>query len=145
MARFTRISNSERGDVSEPVMNLTSLIDVVFVVLIMFIVIAPFLDIDRISLAESPSQRTGHVSTSVQEGSLVAIAVNGGNELSFNKRKVSLSQLKMLLKHAYGKHPNIRPQVFHDKNAPFGTYQSIKNAVEEAGFKELDVVLMPGE
>lgn len=145
MARFSRISNSNRVDVSEPPMNLTSLIDVVFVVLIMFIVIAPLLEIDRISLAEASAQRSGHVSSSVQESSLIAIAVDGGNDLSFNKRKVSLPQLKMLLKHAHGKHPSIRPQLFHDKNAPFGTYQSIKNAVEEAGFKELDVVLMPGE
>jgi biopolymer transport protein ExbD len=43
-------SNAESD---EPLINLTPLIDVVFVVLIIFILIAPMLEIDRVKLATS--------------------------------------------------------------------------------------------
>ncbi len=39
--------------------------------------------------------------------------------------------------------PESRPQIFHDKNAKFGTYQTVKNALEAAGFSEMDLILKP--
>ena len=41
------------SDDEEPLINLTPLIDVVFVVLIMFIVIAPMLEVERVELASA--------------------------------------------------------------------------------------------
>lgn len=49
----SRISFSRQPTFEEPTVNLTPLIDVVFVILIMFIVIAPLLDLDRIELAQA--------------------------------------------------------------------------------------------
>ena len=40
-------------------------------------------------------------------------------------------------------HPREIPRVFQDKNATFGTYQTVKNAVEAAGFEEMDIILKP--
>jgi succinate dehydrogenase / fumarate reductase flavoprotein subunit len=42
------------------------------------------------------------------------------------------------------KHPGKNPQVIHDKNASFGTYQSIKNTLEKCGFEQMDLILKPG-
>ena len=47
-----RKSFQDHAAVEEPTINLTPLIDVVFVVLVMFIIIAPMVNIDRIELAE---------------------------------------------------------------------------------------------
>jgi len=33
--------------------------------------------------------------------------------------------------------------LIHDKQAYFGTYQEIKNAVEDAGFEGMDLLLSP--
>jgi len=49
-----------------------------------------------------------------------------------------------MLKKAKREMPTQIPQVFHDKNAHFGTYQMVKNAVEEAGFEQMDIILKPG-
>jgi hypothetical protein len=57
---------------------------------------------------------------------------------------VSGSQLLELLKEAYLHAPHKAPQLFNDKKAFFETYQTVKNAVELAGFEELDVILQPG-
>ncbi|AXH78540.1 MAG: biopolymer transport protein [Circular genetic element sp.] len=126
----------------EPTVNLTPLIDVVFVILIMFIVIAPLLELDRIQLADSKGQHSGD-SISVQESSPIAIHVRQDNSIWFSGNVVAITDLPDLLKLAKVNFPGIRPQLFHDRKAHFGTYQSVKNAAEEAGFDQLDIVLKP--
>lgn len=132
----------KRETIEEPTVNLTPLIDVVFVILIMFILVAPLLELDRLELANSASILKENKG-SVQERSPIAIHVNRNNSIVINQQATSLEQLPKVLKQLYKKYPKTRPQVFHDKRASFGTYQSVKNAVEEAGFAELDIILKP--
>lgn len=142
--RKTRFS-SLRGDSSseETHINLTPLIDVVFVVLIMFIIIAPMLELDRIELA-CAAQKENKQPAVVQENSPVAIHVQENNAILMHNRIVSEKELIQLLRDAKRAHPNKIPQLFHDKKAHFGTYQTVKNAVEIAGFEQLDIILQPG-
>lgn len=126
----------------EPVVNLTPLIDVVFVILIMFIVIAPLLESDHIELADASSaQLNGNVS--VQESSPIQIYVRKDNTVWFNQRQMRENELLAALKEAKIRYPNAKPQLFHDKGALFGTYQWVKNAAEGAGFQQMDVILKP--
>lgn len=136
-----RRKNSGHSE-EEASINLTPLIDVVFVVLIMFIIIAPMLELDRIQLA-SAGQKEDKEMAVVQETSPIAIRVREDNSIWFNAKLVSKEQLFLLLKQAKKNYPHKTPQLFHDKKAQFGTYQSVKNAVESAGFEELDIILQP--
>lgn len=140
MARRTFRRRSET--IEEPTVNLTPLIDVVFVILIMFIVIAPLLELDRVELAESGGDPMDS-SVAVQETSPISIHVRGDNTILFNNKTVTLNQLGAQLKQAKSRYPGARPQLFHDRKAHFGTYQSIKNVTEEAGFKQIDIILKP--
>ena len=126
--------------IEEPTVNLTPLIDVVFVILIMFILIAPLLELDKVELAGAGLINSG---TSVQETSPIAIHVRKDNTIWYNKQMVNINQLRELLTEAKQKHPKAKPQLFQDKSAQFGIYQSVKNAAESAGFNELDIVLKP--
>ncbi len=135
-----RIVRRITGSEEEPTVNLTPLIDVVFVMLIIFIVIAPLLDVDQVELA------LGKVSSNqtVSETSPIAIYVKGDNSVWLNRQRIAISDLKdkaALLRQA---HPGVRPQLFHDKKAYFGTYQQVKNGMEEAGFDQMDIILNPG-
>lgn len=138
----SRISFSPQQVFEEPTVNLTPLIDVVFVILIMFIVIAPLLELDRVELADGPHVNLSTAS-SVHESSPITIHVHPDNTIWFNNQTVSQEQLVGLLRDAKGKYPQVRPQVFHDKKAHFGTYQGVKNAAEEAGFSHIDIILKP--
>lgn len=131
------------GSVDEPQINLTPLIDVVFVALIMFIIIAPLLELDRIQLASS-AQKDSKEMAVVQENSPVSIRVHADNTIWLNGKMVTSDQLLNLLKLAKKSYPNKTPQLFHDKKATFGTYQTVKNAIELAGFEQLDIILQPG-
>jgi biopolymer transport protein ExbD len=141
MSRRTfRWSNTQA--IEEPAVNLTPLIDVVFVILITFIVVAPLLELDRVELADAgffPQDK----SISVQETSPIAIYVREDNTIVVNGQSISLVQLVSYLKQAKKRYPSARPQLFHDKKAHFGTYQAIKNAAESAGFQQMDIILKP--
>lgn len=128
--------------IEEPAVNLTPLIDVVFVILITFIVVAPLLELDRVELADTafaPDDK----SISVQETSPIAIYVRQDNTIVVEGHPISLPQLADYLKQAKQRYPVAKPQLFHDKRAHFGVYQGIKNAAEAAGFQQLDIILQP--
>jgi biopolymer transport protein ExbD len=141
--RKMRLSSLKDNSSEENHLNLTPLIDVVFVVLIMFIIIAPMLELDRVQLASAAHRDTKEMAI-VQENSPVAIHVHEDNMIWFQNKIVSEKELIQLLKEAKRTYPQKTPQLFHDKKAHFGTYQTVKNAVEIAGFEQLDVILQPG-
>ena len=120
--------------------NLTPLIDVVFVVLIMFIIIAPMLELDRIELAGKEKKDN---SQSFDQQHFIRIYVHADNTIWVNQKLVSIEELRKYVQKAKLQKPDQIPQIFHDKKAEFGTYQSIKNALEGAGFEQMDIILQP--
>lgn len=139
---MSRRSFRYSATIEEPVVNLTPLIDVVFVILIAFIVLAPLLELDRIELADA-SAAPQDKSITVQEASPIAIHVRQDNVIVVNGNPVTLVQLTEYLKQAKKRYPQAKPQLFHDRKAHFGTYQAVKNAAEAAGFQQMDVILKP--
>lgn len=131
-----------KGAIEEPTVNLTPLIDVVFVILIAFIVLAPLLELDRVELADASGAPQDNT-LSVQEASPIAIYVRQDNAIIVNGQPVTLAQLTDHLRGLKKRYPTAKPQVFHDKKAHFGTYQSVKNAAEAAGFQQMDIILKP--
>lgn len=122
--------------------NLTPLIDVVFILLITFILVAPLFEIDKIELAQGSAKVQREAA---KESRSLMIEVKSDDTVLFNKKPVSIETLSMRLIEEKKRTPGAIPQLFQDKKAHFGTYQQVKNAVEGAGFTELDVLLQPGE
>ncbi|OGN65313.1 MAG: hypothetical protein A3E80_03835 [Chlamydiae bacterium RIFCSPHIGHO2_12_FULL_49_9] len=129
----------ESDSSEETLINLTPLIDVVFVVLITFMLIAPILEIDSVDLA------SGSASTKKEtpETSQITISVHADNSIWHRGQKVTVVQLEAQLREEKKRHPRAIPQLIHDKKAQFGTYQTVKNALENAGFDHMDVILKP--
>lgn len=122
--------------IEEPLVNLTPLIDVVFVVLISFMIIAPMLETDTVDLATGGKKSA--------ESSPVAVVVRADNTIWMGGQKLTLGELEKRLLAQKKLYPHKIPQVIHDKNASFGTYQSVKNVMEQCGFDQMDVILKPG-
>lgn len=124
-------------------MNLTPLIDVVFVVLIVFILLAPLaapLQIEQIDLAQGNQKLPPLLENNHQA---ITIYVYADNSIRVNGAIVQLSSLSSYLRKIKTTHQE-NPQricLFHDEKAHFGTYQQVKNGVEKAGFTVMDVVL----
>jgi biopolymer transport protein ExbD len=124
----------------ENLINLTPLIDVVFVVLIMFILIAPMLNLDHVELAQSKKNSN---SVSNNSSKSITIHVKEDDTLWVNARQVHLNDLPLYLSQIKSKQNFEAIQLFQDNRSSFGTYQTIKNAAEIAGFDYLDVILKP--
>jgi len=125
-------------DFDDNLINLTPLIDVVFVVLVSFILIAPLLEADHINLASSSMTSDKNI-----QPSSVVIKVRQDNTIYFNNKICSIDDLKKSLKEKKSQNPKCSLQLYHDKKAEFGTYQAIKNVAESSGFEEMDVILNP--
>lgn len=125
----------------EPTVNLTPLIDVVFVVLIMFMVIAPLLGVDQIALA--PGSSTHESLSTVSQSSLLSIRVKQDNTVWVGDNQIDPAHLEAWLRNRHAQHPQAIPQLFHDRRAQFGTYQIVKNAIEQAGYSHMEVILQP--
>lgn len=126
----------------EASVNLTPLIDVVFVVLIIFIIIAPMLEVDKVELASGVE--SSHKQAATSDHHPLTIHVHQDNTIWFEGKCVTAEQLGQLLRKAFRSGSFRSPQLFQDKRAAFGTYQQVKNAAEMAGFSELEVILKPG-
>lgn len=129
---------------SEPTINLTPLIDVVFVILIVFLVAAPLLELEQINIAHA-APHSGAAIRSVQSMSPVTVYVRQDDTIWFEDRRRDLADLGPALREARQLHPDKMPQLIQDQQSHFGTYQAVKNAFELAGFEELELILRPGE
>lgn len=124
----------------EPVINITPLIDVVFVILIAFIIIAPLLQKEDVELAKA-----GHAATQIVAAAPTDLQIRvGRNDAIFIQGKeVQKEEVTPLLQSLKTRFPNKAPQVFFDKKSSFGTYHFLKDALEMSGFQEMEVVLAP--
>jgi biopolymer transport protein ExbD len=126
----------EEEPYEEPHINLTPLIDVVFVVLITFMVIAPLLDADKVQLAAGSEQ-----AKRVESSGSISVTVKQDNTIWVDGRNIALSELRGWLTQARVRNPKAVPKLIHDKRAQFGTYQEIKNILETCGFEEMDLLV----
>ncbi|HSX12837.1 MAG TPA: biopolymer transporter ExbD [Chlamydiales bacterium] len=125
----------EEGD-DETHVQLTPLLDVVFVLLITFMVLAPMLNVDHVELA------TAGISNKNQPAqSVMSVTLRADNSIWFRGKQVGLQQLESILRAEHQRFPDQSPQLMADKNCHFGAYQDIKNMLEECGFQQLDVIL----
>ena len=125
----------EEDPADKELINLTPLIDVIFIVLISFILIAPLLETDSINLAKSTLQTTQKMTT---EPSSLKIEVREDNSIWIGNQKQSFATLQTFLSKQKNKD---ELYVYHDRKAYFATYQEIKNLAEKTGFTTLKVVL----
>jgi biopolymer transport protein ExbD len=126
----------------EPLVNLTPLIDVVFVVLISFMLISPILEIESVDLATGGKEKKRDAMA--PESSPLTVVVQKDNSLWMQGQPISIEQLEKTLLEQKRLFPGKIPQVIHDKAASFGTYQLVKNVFEKCGFEQIDIVLKPG-
>jgi biopolymer transport protein ExbD len=122
----------------QELINLTPLIDVLFTVLVLFIVISPFLDIESIQLGQKGSEAVGQ-----RNKRKIRIFVQKNEQIKINDTPVTMKQLPVVLQELKKTFHEEIVELYQDKNSPFGTYLNIKHALEQAGFDEMDLVVQP--
>jgi biopolymer transport protein ExbD len=119
--------------------NLTPLLDVLFVVLILFIIIAPLTKLDRVEVTESSSKSLS--ASSMTDIDTIHICLHEDNTLSVNGKALEKHTLKILLQELKKGNKELVPRLVIDKKSSFGAFSETKDLIEECGFAYLDLVV----
>jgi biopolymer transport protein TolR len=120
--------------------NVTPLVDVVLVLLIIFMVTAPMLQMGiDVNLPRVKSK-----SIDVTEEKLI-LTINGGKEIFINKNKTSISDLGAKLESIFANRIDREVFMRADKNVPYGFVVEVMSAVRKAGVDKLGMITEPPE
>ncbi|ADZ18614.1 MULTISPECIES: ExbD/TolR family protein [Chlamydia] len=122
----------------DPNVNLTPLIDIVFVILMAFMIAMPLIRIDSIALAPGTQN---HKVLAKEDALSTTIKVLADHTITLNDQALSLGELKTQLALLHQQHPNQVPLLLQDGDTPFRLYQEVKTTIESAGFHELHIAL----
>lgn len=120
--------------------NVTPLVDVVLVLLIIFMVTAPMLQMGiDVNLPRVKSK-----SIDVTEEKIV-LTINGGKEVFINKNKTSIAELGAKLESIFANRIDREVFMRADKNVPYGFVVEVMSAVRKAGVDKLGMITEPPE
>jgi biopolymer transport protein TolR len=118
--------------------NVTPLVDVVLVLLIIFMVTAPMLQMGiDVNLPRVKSK-----SVDISEEKLV-LTINGAREIFINKTKIPPTDLRVKLESIFS--ARIDKEIFlrADKNVPYGFVVEIMSEIRKAGIDKLGMITEP--
>ena len=136
MKNRRRINNGDNRLVSE--INVTPLVDVVLVLLIIFMVTAPMLQMGiDINLPQVKSK-----TLDVSEEKLV-LTVNGKKEIFINNYKTTLAELGVKLENIFKSRIEREVYMRADKDVPYGFVVQVMSEVRKAGVDKLGMITEP--
>lgn len=118
--------------------NVTPLVDVMLVLLIIFMVTAPMLQMGiDVNLPRVKSK-----SVDISEEKLV-LTVNGAKEIFINKTKIPMTDLHVKLETIFA--ARIDKEIFlrADKNVPYGFVVEVMSEIRKAGIDKLGMITEP--
>ena len=113
--------------------DLTPMLDVVFIMLIFFIVTATFIKQTGVDV-----ERTEAITASQQDVS-VLVAVSNTNEIWIDKRKVEPSSLRLHILRLYAENPTGGLVIQADRNANIETLAFVTDQAKAAGISDVSV------
>ena len=117
---------------------MTPLVDVVLVLLIIFMVTAPMLQMGiDVNLPKVKSK-----SVDINEEKLV-LTINGSREIFINKTQIPMSDLRTKLENIFT--ARIDKEIFMraDKNVPYGFVVEVMSEIRKAGVDKLGMITEP--
>lgn len=114
--------------------NITPLIDIVFIMLIFFIVTTSFVketgvEVDRPSANTAQQQDQGSI--------LIAIRENG--EIWFNKRNIDLRAVRANVERSHAENPEAGVVIIADKQSATGSLVDVMDQVKLAGVRNISI------
>ncbi|TLD41086.1 MAG: Biopolymer transport protein ExbD/TolR [Candidatus Jettenia ecosi] len=128
--------------ITKSIINLTPMVDMLFLILLFFLVTSSFTEQPNIKL-ELPS--TKYTSTSKLEERILTISRD--EKLFFQNEPIERKDLILVLKNAFSKQDDKTLVLRADKNVTYGTVVDIMDAAKGAGLKRIvaPTILEPGK
>lgn len=132
-----RYSRNRNNSDSKPVsdINVTPLVDVILVLLIIFMVTAPMLQMG----IDVNLPRVKAKTMDVDEEKLV-LTINGKKEIFINKYKTTVADLKSKLESIFESRVGREVFLRADKNVPYGFVVQVMSEIRKAGVDKLGMI-----
>lgn len=133
MRRFTK--TEPRDTISD--INVTPLVDVTLVLLIIFMLVAPMIEVGiNVDLPQAPTRQMD-----IPESISVTIRTDGG--VFLDSRKVSIAELERSLRQLSAANPEIGVIVKADQELTHGKWVEVVAKIQEAGVTHLGIATKP--
>ncbi len=119
---------------SESEVNLTPMLDVVFIMLIFFIVTASFVKESGIEIS-----RPGASTAVRKEKGNILIAISANNQIWMNRRQVDPRALRANIERAHAENPQGAVVIQADKEAKTGLLVQVMDAARSAGVRDISL------
>jgi len=127
--RRKRQRNSEESDI-----DITPMMDVVFIMLIFFIVTATFVKESGIDVTRPDAQ------TATKQNRVgILVAINEYNEIWINRREVDINAVRANIERLHAENPQGGAVIQADKNAQTGTLVEVMDQIRLAGVQAISI------
>ena len=116
------------GDGDEAEIDLTPMLDVVFIMLIFFIVVASFIKEAGIEV-NRPEASTSEPKENVN----ILVAINANNEIWMDKRRIDVRAVRANIERLHAENPQGAVVIQADKNSKNGMLVQVMDAARQAG------------
>lgn len=130
MYKLIRKRNSDDGDE----INMSPLIDMVFILLIFFVVTASF---SRETGVEVNKPKAASAESLQSDNIMIAITENG--TVHILEKQVDMEQLTMIVQRLSNEKPNRNALLFVDRNAPSGTVVDVIDVCNICGVPQVNI------
>ena len=127
--RRKRQRNTEESDI-----DITPMMDVVFIMLIFFIVTATFVKESGIDVTRPDAQ------TATRQNRVgILVAINEYNEIWINRREVDINAVRANIERLHAENPQGGAVIQADKNAQTGTLVEVMDQIRLAGVQAISI------
>lgn len=126
-------NNANEEEDQEGAINLTPMLDVVFIMLIFFIVTATFIKETGIEV-ERPD-----ATMATERGANILVAVNENDEIWIDRQQVEPGEVRVQLEQLLAENPKGNVVVQADARSSVKLVVDVTNAAREAGIEEISV------
>ena len=127
--RRKRQRNTEESDI-----DITPMMDVVFIMLIFFIVTATFVKESGIDVTRPDAQ------TATKQNRVgILVAINECNEIWINRREVDINAVRANIERLHAENPQGGAVIQADKNAQTGTLVEVMDQIRLAGVQAISI------
>jgi len=127
-----------------PVLNLTPMVDIVFNLLIFFMVSTQFVDLEKkvdLSVPEVGSAAGGL--SEIQRSKTINVFRDG--TITLDSQSVTVNELRNLLATAHRQYEGLQVTIRGDGAAPYQCVAGVMTACRQAGIAEMGIAVAPGD
>ena len=128
MARGSRIEPEEDTDV-----NLTPMLDVVFILLIFFIVTATFV--------KTPGTQVSKINAEISQSikSPIIVAIDGNDDIWVDRRQVKMREVYAIMQEMIEDNPAAEAMIQVDAGSTYGVLKKLQDNMVNAGIRKIDL------